>query len=558
MAGFTTLWDLLDHAADQDLPLTIAGAAPCRWSDIREAARGLAGHLVDSGCPAGGRVIVAAQTSAAFFIGFFGSIAAGALPVPCAPTVGRRPLTAIPDRMAGLDRHLEPWGWFGFEAPPDDGRRWLDLTHAQATPGNLRLSRTEDTAYLQLTSGTTTGSRATLVGHGQALANMATTARGIALTAADHVATWLPLYHDYGLVGGVFTTLFSGAAVTLHPPASVVADPGSWLEDVARGGVTLIHSGSFLLGYLLRRVPPERLATIDLSRLRLFVHGGERLDAGAFRQVQDLLSRLCGLPEHSVVGGYGLAEATFCASTGRPGQPRPIDVIAAEPFETAGQAVPDADGPYRFVSVGPVLDAIAVRIVAGDRVVPERVVGEIQLRGDSITAGYWQDPEATAALFQDGWLRTGDLGYLADGHLYVTGRIKEIIIQAGRNYMPQDIEDVVEAVPGVRKAGSVALGVYDPDLLTESLALLVEVDEAAVSTRLQAQIHAAVQDQFGLTARRILLLRPGSIPKTTSGKRQRTLCRQWVQDDRLPPESLHAATAGGSPQSLDHQESPPR
>jgi acyl-CoA synthetase (AMP-forming)/AMP-acid ligase II len=539
LASFQTLWDLLDHAADRQIPLRIHGEPDASWEGIRRKARGLASQLIAAGCPVGARIIVSAQTRSDFFIGFFGSIAAGALAVPCAPDIGRRPLTQIPERLDRLDEHLSPWGWFGFAESPDDARRWLTMPTPIQEPIAMRLGRPEETAYLQLTSGTTTGSRATMVSHRQALANMATTARGIAITPDDRVATWLPLYHDYGLVGGVLTTIHSGTPVMLHPPAQVVADPAGWLEDVARERITLIHSGSFMLGYLLRRVDPARLERLDLSHLRMFVHGGERLDAAAFRQVQAILSEKAGLPPNSVVGGYGLAESTFCASTGRPGQPRPIDVVAADPFETEGRVVPDPHGTYRFVSVGPVLDAIEARIVGSDgHVVSERRIGEIQLRGESITAGYWQDPEGTAALFQDGWLKTGDLGYLADDHLYVTGRIKEIIIQAGRNYLPQDIEEVVEAVPGVRKAGSVALGVYDHDLMTESLVLLVEVDAQNLPTDISARIHAAVLGQFGLTARRIILLQAGSIPKTTSGKRQRTLCRQWVLNDRIPPSLI--------------------
>jgi acyl-CoA synthetase (AMP-forming)/AMP-acid ligase II len=535
VASFRTLGDLLDHAADLDLPLHIQGEPEVSWQTIRQGAWAVAAHLIEAGCPEGARVILSAQTSSAFLSGFFGCIAAGVLPVPVAPEVGRRRLIDIPERLDGLQAHLQPWGWFGFAAPPADGRRWLPVPAGLDAPAALRGGAPDGIAYLQLTSGTTTGSRATMVGHRQALANMATTARAIALTPDDRLATWLPLYHDYGLVGGVLTTIYCGTPLMLHPPALVVADPAGWLEDIARERITLIHSGSFLLGHLLRRVPASRLEGLDLSHLRMFVHGGERLDATAFRKVQALLSEYCGLPPNSVVGGYGLAETTFCVSTGRPGQPRPIDVIAAEPFETEGRVVPDPSGTYRFVSVGPVLDAIEVRIIGPQgQAVPERQVGEIELRGESITAGYWQDPEGTAAIFDDGWLKTGDLGYLADGHLYVTGRIKEIIIQAGRNYLPQDIEAVVEDVPGVRKGATVALGVYDPDLMTESLVLLVEVDAQHVPADLTAHIHAAVQGQFGLIPRRIILLQAGSIPKTTSGKRQRTLCRQWVINDRLP------------------------
>jgi acyl-CoA synthetase (AMP-forming)/AMP-acid ligase II len=538
---FVTLWDLLTHAADQDLPLRIHGEPAANWPEIRRRAMALAAHLIDGGCAAGDRIILNAHTGSAFLIGFFGSIGAGALPVPTAPEVGRRSLVQVPERLDRLDQHLQPWGWFGFPSPPDDGRRWLAVPDPTDGPVTLRTGDAGDTAYLQLTSGTTTGSRATMVSHRQALANMATAARGIALTAADRVETWLPLYHDYGLVGGVLMTMYHSASLLLHPPAAVVIDPTAWLADIAAERISVIHSASFLLGHLLRRVNPAKLAEIDLQHLRMFIHGGERLDATSFRQVQALLTETSGLPAHSVVGGYGLAEATFCVSTGRPDQPRTIDVVAADPFETAGQATPDPLGSYRFVSVGPPLDAIEARIVRLDgAMATERQVGEIQLRGDSITAGYWRDEAGTAGTFQDGWLKTGDLGYLADGELYVTGRIKEIIIQAGRNYLPQDIEEVVEAIAGVRKGGSVALGVYDHEVTTETLVLLAEVADDAAGPELEARIQQAVMTQFGISARRIVLLKPGTIPKTTSGKRQRTLCRQWVLNDRLP-EGLLAA-----------------
>ncbi len=539
MTRFLTIWELLEHAAAQDLPLQIHGEPQAGWPRIRRLAEAVAAQLMDGGCLPGDRVIVSAHTSETFLVGFFGAIGAGALAVPTAPDVGRRTLVQIPERLDQLDKHLQPWGWFGFANPPDDGRRWLAQPEETDAVVTLRTSGPDETAFLQLTSGTTTGSRATLVGHRQAIANMETAARGISLTAADHVATWLPLYHDYGLIGGVLMSMRHSARLLLHSPAAVMADPTAWLADLAADRTSVVHSASFLLGHLLRRVDRTRLAELDLSPIRMFIHGGERLDAASFRQVQALLTEACSLPAHSIVGGYGLAEAAFCVSTGLAGQPRPIDVVAADPFEAEGLARPDPDGTYRFVSVGPVLDAIAVRIMHGDgRILPERSMGEIQLHGDSITAGYWQDDESTTAAFQDGWLKTGDLGYLADGHLYVTGRIKEIIIQAGRNYVPQDIEAVIEAVPGVRRGGSVALGVYDHELTTETLIVLAEVGGDDRSPEIAAHIQKAVLSQFGISARRIILLKPGAIPKTTSGKRQRTLCRQWVLHDRLPGHLL--------------------
>jgi acyl-CoA synthetase (AMP-forming)/AMP-acid ligase II len=535
MASFRTLWDLLDHAANLDLPLRIQGEPEASWQTIRRGAMAVAASLIQGDCPEGARVILNAHTSSTFLTGFFGCIGAGVLAVPVAPEVGRRRLVDVPERLNGLQAHVQPWGWFGFADPPADGRRWLAIPALADAPVALRVGAPDDTAYLQLTSGTTTGSRATLVGHRQALADMAASIRACEFCADDRVATWLPLYHDYGLIGGVMMTMYHGSSLLLHPPARVVADPAGWLADLAQERISVVHSASFLLGHLLRRVTPAQLAGIDLRPLRMFIHGGERLEATSFRQVQALLSEHSGLPAHSVVGGYGLAEAGFCVSTGRAGQPRPIDTVAADPFETQGLAQSDPGGTYRFVSVGPPLDAFAARIVRSDgALAPERQVGEIQLRGEAVTAGYWQDPDGTTDLFQDGWLKTGDLGYQADGHLYVTGRIKEIIIQAGRNYLPQDIEEVVEAVPGVRRGGSVALGVYDPELTTEALVVLAEVQDEAPVQELQGRIQQAVLGQFGLTAWQILLIKPGAIPKTTSGKRQRTLCRQWVVNDRLP------------------------
>jgi 1-acyl-sn-glycerol-3-phosphate acyltransferase len=402
----------------------------------------------------------------------------------------------------------------------------------------VAVARPADLALIQYTSGSTGDPKGVALTNENLLANMRAIARALALTPEDACVSWLPLYHDMGLIGAWLTALHEGLPIAILSPLAFLARPERWLWAIHHRRATTTVAPNFAYDLVARRIRDEAVEGLDLSSLRATLNGSEPVRP-------ETVERFCarygphGYRREAMLPVYGLAETAVALTFPPLGRGARFDGVDRATFEGEGRAVPAAalDGALRFVSCGRALEGSEVRLVARDGSgddVPERVEGRILFRGRSATQGYFRRPDATADLVRpDGWLDTGDLGYLADGELHVTGRVKDLIIRAGKNLHPREIEEAAESVEGVRRGSVAAFGVADEatgaggGTGTEAVYVVCETraTDAAERERIAAAVKVAVLAGTGTAADRIVLVPPGSIPKTSSGKVARSECR---------------------------------
>ncbi|HWJ24665.1 MAG TPA: AMP-binding protein [Gemmatimonadaceae bacterium] len=407
----------------------------------------------------------------------------------------------------------------------------LDTAAGSVDPAAVEaLGGPSEAALIQYTSGSTGAPKGVELTHANLLANIDAIARGVEMRPTDVGASWLPLYHDMGLIGTWLCCMVRGIPVALQSPLSFLARPERWLWAIHRRRATLSPAPNFAYELCVRKIRDEALEGLDLSSWRCALNGSEPVSPDTLDRFARRFERY-GFQRESLMPVYGLAECSVALCVPPVGRGPRVDRVERLVFEREGRAVPaarDEDGALRFVSVGTALPGHEVRIVAADAAaaeeVPERVVGRIVFRGPSVTAGYHGNAEATAAVsLPGGWMDSGDLGYRAGGELYVTGRRKDLIIKGGRNLVPQEIEEVAAAVDGVRKGCVAAFGVADPTQGTEQLVVVAETrtTEPAEWTALEAAVIARVAEVVGLPPDRVVVVPPGSVPKTPSGKIQR-------------------------------------
>jgi acyl-CoA synthetase (AMP-forming)/AMP-acid ligase II len=356
------------------------------------------------------------------------------------------------------------------------------------------------------------------------------------------VVSWLPLYHDMGLIGGLLAPIAHGAACWLLSPLEFMLRPASWMLAVSEARGTLTVAPNFAYGLVARKVTDDDLKGLDLSTLRAAINGAEPVDP---RIADEFCKRLlpCGFKRTSYFPVYGLAESTLSVAFPPLGRGLKIDNVLREKL-AEGHAVPAPPGPgtLPLVSVGTAIDGHEITIVGPDHVaLPERRLGQIWVRGPSVSPWYFEQhqpvPERRTSL------RTGDVGYLADGELYVVDRLKDLVIVAGRSYSPSDIERVAEAVDGVRSGRSVAFGIPDHELGTESLVVVAEVQPRTPGElqNLVDQVRTEVTEQIGLTPVDVRLLKPGSLSRTSSGKLMRRDARdRYLSGELAGQEALRA------------------
>lgn len=379
-----------------------------------------------------------------------------------------------------------------------------------------------DTALIQLTSGSTGEPRGVVLTHERLLRHLACMSRVLPSHEASVAVSWLPLHHDMGLIGGLLFPFYNGFVANMMSPLDFRARPLVWLEAMARFKATICAAPPSAYAMLLRLAPKAIAAGYDLSAWECAMIGAEPIAAPLLRRFADAFAPV-GFRAEAFFPVYGLAEATVAVSFPRLLAPTRVLRVDRAALERDGSVTPSEEAhALELVAVGRAIPETKLRIVdAAGELLPERRVGEIRVCASTLMQGYYKDLAATEAALAEGWLRTGDLGFVDRGELFITGRCKDIIIRGGLNLIPSVIEDIAAEVEGVRAGGVAAVGVRDPELETEVAYLVVETRlEGQEQKDLRARLDAALQLR-GVTVDRIALVAPGALPKTTSGKLRR-------------------------------------
>jgi fatty-acyl-CoA synthase len=489
-----------------------------------------------------------------FIVTFLAIIAAGLVPVPIYPPLSLAKLDNWTNTTSGILKTsraaliltvplVRPVLW----SVASKAGASLLLLDDLASPANSYTPVTvgpEEIAFLQFTSGSTAAPRGVMVSHRNLTENCTGIVQAFLDSDGDDIGvSWLPLYHDMGLIGFVLAPLFALCPVVFLATLGFLKRPGLWLDLIHRHRGTVTFAPNFGYALTSRRMAHADVSKWDLSSLRVAGCGGEPVQGDTVRDFAARFAPSKFRPE-ALLPCYGMAEATLVVTYNRVGGGAPSERIDRDTFERAGKAVvlTGSKEQLEFMGCGSPLAKHAVEVVdETGTALPDRVIGEIELSGPSVAQGYFGDPAATATTFPEGRLRTGDLGYLADGELFVTGRKKDLIIVRGRNYAPQTIEWSVGTLPNVRKGNVVAFGRVGAQGTDEVVIVYESVggDPSAI----EGAIRSRVTDELSLAVGDIVRLPPGALPKTSSGKVQRSRTRQLYLDGTL--RTIAARQANG-------------
>jgi 1-acyl-sn-glycerol-3-phosphate acyltransferase len=391
-----------------------------------------------------------------------------------------------------------------------------------------------DTALLQYTSGSTAHPKGVVLSHSNLLANLRAMGDAVGVAPSDVFVSWLPLYHDMGLIGAWLGSLYHGFALIVMPPLAFLARPVRWLQAIHDHRASLSGAPNFAYELCVRRIQDRDLEGLDLGSWRWAFNGAEPVSPSTIERFRDRFAQ-CGLRPEALAPVYGLAESAVGLTFPPPARGPLIDRIDREAFARSGRAHPTTamgSSALRFPSCGAPLPGHEIRVVdAVGHEVGERQEGRIEFSGPSATSGYYRDPEATARLFDGAWLDTGDLGYIAGGELYVSGRVKDLIIRAGRTLHPDEFEEAIGDLPGVRKGCVAVFASTDHVSGTERVVVLAETRETSPETRaaLSGQIRARATDLAGVPPDEIVLAPPHTVLKTSSGKIRRAASRDLYE-----------------------------
>ncbi|WP_209599892.1 AMP-binding protein [Sinorhizobium kostiense] len=520
------------------------------YADLGRRARRVAGGLVARGVAPGDRVALMLPTGLDFFVAFFAILYAGAIPVPIYPPTRPSQLEEHVRRQAGI---LGNAGASLLITLPE-GRRLagllkalVDALNSVECVGDLEelapepdLAHRGDpamTALIQYTSGSTGDPKGVVLSHSNLLANIRAMGDAMRAGSGDVFVSWLPLYHDMGLIGAWLGCLYYGAPLYAMSPLSFLSRPQSWLWAMHSYKATLSASPNFGFEICLNKIPDAAIDGLDLGSVRMIANGAEPVRAGTLRRFSDRFGRF-GLAAEALAPVYGLAECSVGLAFPPLSRPPLIDRVDRDALSRRGVAeMARADNPaLEVVACGQPLSGHEIRIVdEAGRELGERREGRLEFRGPSTTAGYFRDEEKTRALFHDGWLDSGDRAYMTGGDVFITGRVKDIIIRAGRHLYPQEIEEAVAAVPGIRKGGVAAFGTADRASGTERVVVVAETAETDTHARaaIEERVVAATAAISGGPPDEVLLVPPQSVPKTPSGKLRRGTAKTLFESDRI-------------------------
>ena len=556
------------------------------FGELYAAGNRCAAELARRGVTAGGRVALMLPTSRAFFVSYTGILLAGAIPVPIYPPFRADRIEEYAARQSAILNNAEVCLLLTFRRaeavarllqprvgslsgvvdaeklieaadkapPPSPGALRLHLSGSRARQGS-------DIALLQYTSGSTGDPKGVMLTHANLLANMRAIGEAVQLSADDVGISWLPLYHDMGLIGAWLTLLHFGTPLAVMSPLSFLTRPERWLQAFHKHRGTIAAAPNFAYELCVRKIADKDIRGVDLSSWRAALNGAEPVNPETLERFAERFASY-GFRREAQLPVYGLAESALAVTVPPLNRGPLVDRVERETFTAQGRAVPAAcedETAIAFVSSGKALPGHEVRIVdeRGDEVA-DRKEGYLWFRGPSATAGYYRNPKATEDLLPRGpaatpdeyaWVNSGDRAYRADAEIYVTGRVKDIIIKGGRNLYPHEVEELAARADGIRKGCIVAFGLTDEAAGTEKLVVVAETRErdAARRSALASVVTELISRGLGLPPDRVELIPPGSIPKTSSGKLRREETKQlylagtlsasrapaWVQIARL-------------------------
>jgi acyl-CoA synthetase (AMP-forming)/AMP-acid ligase II len=522
---------------------------------VLENATRWAGRLRDLGVRRGDRVAILMESRVRAIEALLGAFLLRAAVVPMAGPRGLIAANRALERITGalqasgatlLLANPKVLARFPADALSRSGIVSAGLDDPGTVPASPERGDPADLALIQYTSGSTGRPRGVGLTHANLLANMGAIATGLGLTFDDRCVSWLPLYHDMGLIGAVLTTICRGASAILIVPESFLLRPTVWLETFTSRAGTYAPAPNFGYQLCASRVSDDALKKLDLRSWRLALMGAEPVRVETIKAFYARFAS-CGFRAESILPVYGLAESTLAAAFPPLGRGAKVETVDADVLRSSGRAErarPDAG--RAVVSVGGAFPGAELRVVDGDgKPLPERVEGEIVLRGPSVMTGYHGDPEATERTIRDGWLHTGDMGFIAGGELFVTGRLKTVLFRAGEKYHAEDLERAAERVGDVRHGCSAAFAVEASG--AEEVVLVVE--RAARATVDPAQLARTVADEVrrteGIATNAVHVANPGQVPKTSSGKIQRERCRATLLEGSLEILGSYSSAAEG-------------
>ncbi len=549
-----TIGEALVAAADTDFGLRFiehdASTQVTSYRDLHADALTIGGALQAHGYAPGDRIALVIPEVTGFVHAFFGIVAAGLVPVPLCPPAQAGDVATFAKQSLHVIRASRAVAVLttGEVAPllhasaghPDAGGTLSQIFHTleslrTSTPLAHPVALTlDDVALLQFTSGSTALPKGVVLSHGNIAANVEAILgpSGLDARPGDVAVSWLPLYHDMGLIGMLLSSLYAPADAVLMSQVLFLKRPSAWLDAISTWGGTVSFAPNFAYELCRRRVKSSQLAALDLSRWRVAGCGAEPIRPDTLMQFAEYFAP-AGFAAASFLPSYGLAEHSLAVSFAHGGLD--VDIVDAELLVQESRAVPVVNGSnsVRIVRCGSAFPGHAIRIVDDAfNDLAERHVGAIVVRGPSVMQGYFDQPDATRDALHDGWLLTGDLGYLANGSLYVCGRTKDLIIRQGRKYHPPDIESALSDLQGVTLSGVVVFAITTVGD-TDEVVAVIETRAGGRGPEVEEAVRRRVRETAGLDIDRVILAPPGTIPRTTSGKVRRSETRERLEAGTL-------------------------
>ncbi|MDR6145498.1 fatty-acyl-CoA synthase [Sphingomonas sp. SORGH_AS870] len=558
-ADFDTLGEALDYAASGSRGLNFHDARgvltrPYPFSELRDDALACARRLIASGVRPEERIALVAETGPEFAALFFGVIYAGAWPVPLPlPTsFGGRDsyieqlrvqLASCDPKMLIFPPELAQMAGAAAEAAGVEGIDWDSFARREAPEAPLPEAKSDAIAYLQYSSGSTRFPHGVAITHHALLNNLAAHSHGMKIQESDRCVSWLPWYHDMGLVGCFLSPVANQVSTDYLKTEDFARRPLAWLDMISRNpGTSVSYSPTFGYDICARRISSQTKASdrFDLSRWRIAGNGADMIRPDVMQSFVDAFAD-AGFQATAFLPSYGLAEATLAVSIMPPGEGIRVELV--EETQLSGGAR-GTDRPQRFraiVNCGKPARDMVIEIREEDGTpLPDGAIGKVWCKGPSVMVGYFRDQAATEACMVDGWLDTGDMGYMSKGYIYIVGRAKDMIIVNGRNHWPQDIEWAVEQLPGF-KAGDIAAFAITTPGGEETPAVLVQCrsSDDEERARLRDEIRERVRAVTGMNCV-IELIPPRTLPRTSSGKLSRAKARNLYLAGEIKPYDVAA------------------